>query len=355
MKKLTPVELSLEDSVAIDEQLNTQEATKAQPKSRDPLNYPVFEIPVNKKVLIYVPNHTVQQDGIDVLRMDKPLIHSITYGKNKFISYRCSANINLPGLGFNGECPLCDGCADAWDLANEIIADKCSQLGLDPEDTDNQDVKNIRSKTFSDRTLKDAERYYTFPIVVFETVNDDAKTLIKNPEDDGYVYSIQWYTISERQWEKTWKKTLEGMEDDPTHPGGSFFILNYCYTPKRGEPNKRDSAQNLTVSARKIKNSEAFRKALDDQTESWTPALARKYVIKNALYTPADLSEVAQEISEPIQNLLALYSAKKSNKLVGNKEESNEEGFKLEKKEEESSPVVDMGETDEDFGDMPIE
>lgn len=349
MRKLTPVALTTEQSQEASTQLGVQEAQKAAPKSRDPLNFPVYEVPVNKKVLIYVPNHIVQDaDGVDRLRMDTPLIHAVQIGKN-FANFRCTSGIVIEGTSFRGECPLCDGTSEPWDLANFIIEEKCRQQGLDPEDTEAEAVKAIRSAAFSDRKVKDAMRYYTFPVVRFETVNDDGKTFVK--DDDGNMkYTVEWYTISESQWEKTWQKTLEGMEDEPTHPGGNFFLMNYCYTPKRGEPNKRDSARALVVSSRKIKNSEKMREVLDKQTEAWTPEKAREVVINNALYSVEDLQSVTDDALEGTRNLLALYNASKAGVAAGLEE--NGDNFKLEKKEDEETPAaggVDAGETDLDM------
>lgn len=347
MKKLQPVTFSAEENQALQSQLGTQTEQKAVPKSRDPINYPVFEVPVNKKVLVYVPNHIVQdEEGIDRLRMDKPLIHSVTQGK-KFLYFRCINGLTIDGTEFNGDCPLCDAKDEPWDLANLIIEQKCKAQGLDPEDVDNESVKSIRSAAFSDRVLKDATRYYTFPIVVFETVNDDGKTFVGD-ENGGYKYHIMWYNISESQYEKVWLKALEAMESEPTHPGGNFFLLNYCYTPKRGEPNKRDSARNLAVSARNIKGSEGVRKLLDEQTASWTPELAQQMVINNAIYSPSDLQEVADDALETTRNLLALYQAKEAGAegaLPG-----EEPKFQLEEKQSEEVNVAGAVEdTDEDI------
>lgn len=351
MRKIAPVVFSEEENEKIQEQLGVQEVTKAAPKSRDPINFPVFEVPVNKKVLIYVPNHIVQDaEGKDTLRADRPLIHALQVGK-RFVNYRCISNINMPDRGFDGECPLCDGCAEPWDLANEIIKDKCKAQHLDPEDTENTEVKAIRSSAFSDRVIKDAVRYITFPIVVFETLNDDGKTFIKN-EDGTYKYKVMWYTVSETKYQDAWEKALEGMEDEPTHPGGNFFLLNYCYTPKRGEPNKRDSARALAVIPKNIKNSEKMREVLDKLTEHWTPAKAQETVVNNAIYAPSDLEAVADDCLENTRNLLALYQSP----TKGVETKAGDNGFKLtEKPEEAPSTPITMDETDLDEEGLDVE
>lgn len=333
IKKMTPIK---KVSAAVQQQLGVQDVPKAAPKSTDPVNFPVFEVPINQKVLVYVPNHTVMNaDGTQSLRMDMPLIHSITDGK-RFYSYRCINGLVDESLGLTGECPLCEGCAEPWEYANLIIEEKCRDRGLNPEDTDNQDVKNIRSTAFSDRVLKDANRYYTFPIVVFDTVNNEGKQICKD-ENGQIQYKVYWYTISEAQYDDKWRKALEAMEDEPTHPGGHFFLLNYTYTPKHGEPNKRDSARALAVSYRNIKDSAKLREHLDAQTEKWTPEKAMETVINNNLYTTEQLQEVADEVLENTRNMIQLMKAP-TRGLAS----ANDEGFKLEEKP--MAPAEDDGE-----------
>lgn len=353
MKKLTPIKASSIDA-NLSSQLGVQVIEKSAPLSRDPENYPVFKTPVNKKVLIYVPNHIVQdKDGVDILRMDAPFIH-IVQNKNRFEYYRCVSGLHSEEHGYDGTCPLCDGAADPWTLANLIIEDKCKARGLSSDDSDNDDVKAIKSAAYSARVLGDAERYYTFPIVVFDTVNDDAKTFVVD-EKGNVSYKIMWYSISERGYEKKWAKALENMEDEPTHPGGLFLTLDYTYTPKRGEPNARDSAREMTVYSKKIKNSEKLRAALDQQTEGWTPEVARDMVIRNNLYAYADLEAVTEECLENTRNLIALYEAK------GDVTDTQmgigaEEGFNLEKKPSpDDESAVALTDTDEDFDSEGLE
>jgi len=311
MRKMTPIAMPAVAEAEISKQLGTQEQVKAAPKSRDPLNFPVFEIPVNKKVLVYVPNHIVQgTDGKDSLRMDKPLIHALQVGKS-YMNVRCVSGLVAEEIGYTGECPLCDGCSDPWDLANMLIAQKCKQQNLDPDDKEAEAVKAIRSAAFSDRKLKDSMRYYTFVISVFETLNDDGKTLVKD-ENGAPRYKNMWYTVSEEQYNKTWAKTLEALEDEPTHPGGMFFTLNYCYTPKRGEPNKRDSARALVVSYKKMTGTEKVRAFLDKSTEEWTVEKARETIISHSLYSMNDLNALADDTLESTRNTIALLQAQEA-------------------------------------------
>lgn len=313
MKKLTPITLSEESNQKLQEQLGVQEISTGVPKSADPVNFPVFPIATGKKVLIYVPKHTVlDESGVDRLRMDKPFIHSITMGK-RYFNHRCVQGIEVEGAGLTGRCPLCEGCSEPWELANKIIEQRCKAQGLDPANTNDENVKSIRSSEFSKRVIKDAERHYTFPIVVFETLNDDGKTFVKDSENK-YKYKVYWYDISEKLWEEKWAKVIEALNDESeesvTHPGGRFFLLNYIYTPKNGgQQTARDAAKALNISVRKINGSEKLAAFLDKETEGWTPSKCQQTVLANMLYGEDDLQAVADEVLEQTRNTLALYNA----------------------------------------------
>lgn len=345
MKKLTPISFSQSEQEDINSQLGVQELKTGTPKSTDSNKYPVWSVAVGKKVLIYVPNHTEQDaDGIDRLRMDKPFIHAMTMGK-RFPTYRCINGIVMEKHGLSGSCPLCEGSKEPWDLANLIIEQKCKAEGLDPADTENKAVKNIRSAAFSDRLLKDAQKHVTFPIVVFDTVNDDAKTFVKDAEGN-ISYKIYWYDCSESVWEDKWMKCLESIEDEPSHPGGNFFVLNYIYTTKNNQPQiARDAARAMTISPRTIKGSEKLRAVLDDATAEWTPSLAQQVLYANMIYTEADLEDVANEVLEPTRNLIALYQSKGA--------AAPDAGFTLEKPEA-TAEIEDKGATPVDETDLDM-
>lgn len=348
-RKPTPIKLSDTVKAAIDSQLNTQVIQKAS-KSSDP-KFPVFEVPVNKKVLVYVPNHVVDAEGGPELRMDKPLIHSIHEGGKRYSYYRCISGIILDDENgnsiYDGSCPLCEGTSVPWDLANTKILQKCKQMGLDPNDKENTQVKSIRSTEFSGRVIKEPNRFYTFPIVVINTVNEDGKTIAKG--DNGKpICTPMWYHISEAQYIKKWEACFEGMEDEPIHPGGHFFTLNYTYDTKNKEPNKMLSAQNLTVIARNISGTDNLKTFLDKATVDWTPEKARETVISNQLYSKEDLNSIVDDVlEEPI----AMLSLLKASEMTD--DDSNNSGFKLQaptsKTDNVSSNVPEMDETDQDL------
>lgn len=356
IRRPEPIKLTGAAAKSVQSQLGVQNTSRVAPKSTDP-NFPVFEVPLNKRVLIYVPNHVVDdENGEPTLRMDKPLIHAVQDGK-RFLYFRCVNGLEVKdddgNILYDGNCPLCEGTSIPWDLANLKIKQKCASLGLDPEDKTNDSVKSVRSAEFSGRVLKESNRYYTFPIVVIETENDDGKT-IKKDENNKPVFHPMWYHISESLYTQKWLPTLEGLEDEPTHPGGHFFVLNFIYDTKGKEPNKRDAARNVNVISRTIKQSEKLRAYLDNVTEEWTPEKAQSVVLTNQLYSMDELQNIADKVLESSKDMIALLEAAEAS---GTSAVST--GFNLTPPEENKAlneGTVAMDETDEDdnFGDIDL-
>lgn len=317
--KMKPKTFSPEQLDAIKVEAANQTPDVVIPKSTDPENFPVFEIPVNSKVKIYVPNHIVTDEkGIVSLRMDKPLYHTVIDGK-RFRKIRCINGLS-EAVGYSGECPFCNGESEPWDLANEMIKEQCKVRGLDPNDSENEAVKTVKREYYSKRVIKAPEQYYTFPIVVLETNPDNIKELVVD-ENGMPKHKTYWYTISKSAYEKKWLKTLEGLEDEPTHPGGYTFILNYTYESKSGDYNKRDSARELQVVSCKIKGFDQVAPILDKETEEWDPIKAMQTIYDNMYYDEEDLKAEADRLLAPTREKLAIYAS------IGS--ESVDTGFQL--------------------------
>lgn len=306
MKRFKPKKFTEEELKSINRDLEVQKLGSVAEKSLDPENFPVFEVPVNQKVLIYVPNHEVIDPDTKkpALRMDKPYLHSVVEGK-RYSRVRCVRGLS-EAAGFTGTCPFCDASESSWELANEMIKEKCSSAGLNPEDKENDTVKSIRREMFEQRVVRGTDQFYTFPIVVIETAPNDIKTVLKD-EEGRTKYKVMWYSISKASYEKKWLKTLEGMEDDPNHPGGYTFILDYTYSPKSGEPNKRDSAKELQVIYRRLSKFEEYAKYFDSITNDWTEQKARETVVDNIIAEFKDLEEEAAKVIQPTLDKLALH------------------------------------------------
>ena len=343
--KMKPKVFTAEQVNAIREESSNQTPDYSIPKSTDPENFPVFDIPVNGKVLVYVPNHTITNaDGVEELRMDKPLFHSVTEGK-RFLRLRCIRGLS-EASGYSGNCPLCEGEGEPWDLANEQIKEQCKVRGLDVNDSENESVKEVKRGFYSKRVIKAPEQYLTFPIVVIETDPSDIKKIISD-ENGVPKHKAMWYTISKSAYDKKWAKALEGMEDEPTHPGGECFILNYTYESKSGDYNKRDSARELQVIPKKLKGFADFAKVLDKETEEWDAFKAMSTVIDNQYYEEKDIQEEVDKVLAGTREKLAIYSS------VATSQEAipDNGGFNLQKPAEEENVGGELpmaGATDED-------
>lgn len=347
MRRLQPKKFTEEQLNSLQKAVSVQSVSTTVEKSLDPVHFPVFEVPVNQKVFIYVPNHVItDEDGNEELRMDKPFIHSVKEGTNRFSKVRCIKN--LPeSAGYSGNCPFCDAIDDGWALANEIIKEKCETQGLDPDDKANDAVKNIRSAAYNSRPVTAPDQYYTFPIVVIETNPNNFKEVVRD-EEGKIKFKAMWYSISKAAYQKKWVKALENMEEDPDHPGGHCFVLDYTYEPKSGEPNKRDSARELVVISKKMKNFDDYATYFDKITEDWTPEKAMETVADNVFAEESDLQEEADKIMIPTRDKLALYRSlgvDGAAALPG-----NGEGFQM----SETKAADDSGVGEETFG-VPVE
>lgn len=307
MKKMKPKAFAPEQVEALKSESSTQTTGHVVQKSSDPDNFPVFDIPVNSKVLVYVPNHIkMNEEGEEELRMDKALLHSVIDGK-KFPKIRCIRGLSS-ALGYSGDCPLCSGEGEPWDLANEQIKEQCKIRGLDVNDSENEAVKSVKREYYSKRVVKAPDTQLAFPIVVIETDPNNFKEILVD-ENGVPRHKAYWYTISKSSYEKKWCKTLEGMEDEPTHPGGYFFILNYTYESKNGDYNKRDSARELQVVHKSIKGSEAVAQLFNEETADWDEYKAMSTIYDHMYYEEKDLEEEVDRLLAGTREKLAIYES----------------------------------------------
>ena len=323
--KMKPKAFTAEQLDAIRVESVNQSIQNTNPKSTDEENFPVFDIPVNSKVLIYVPNHTIinAETGIEELRMDKPYIHTVINGK-RYQKIRCIKG--LPSsTGYSGNCPLCEGTSEPWDLANEQIKEQCRIRNLDVNDKENEAVKTLKREYYGKRVIKSPEQYYTFPIVVIETNPENYRQIVCD-ENNMPKHKAYWYTISKSAYDKKWVKTIESIEDGEevlTHPGGRFFTLDYTYDSKSGDYNKRDSARELQVLTKTMKNSEDIAAYFDKLTEDWTVTKSIETIYDNMFFDEEDIEAETEKILASTREKLALYqSASMAN--------TNEGGFNLE-------------------------
>lgn len=355
--KLTPKQMTPEQLNKVAEVTAQQTGRQEYKKTTD--DSIMFQVPVNGKVKIYVPDYHDVIDGVEQLKMDKPFLHKIKDGNvTKFV--RCTAG--LEELGYHS-CPLCEATQAHWDLANIQVEEACREKGLDKSDKDSEPVKEIRRKFYGSRALDNAQRKYVFPIVIIG----------KDKDTDGLpVITPVWYSISETFYKSKWAHVLKNIGSENTEldfdseeevkddevipsPGGKFFELDFTYDAKGGNHDVMQSALNLKVVHKVYKHNEQFIQKMMDATKEMTPLRASQVIIDDMFYEEDDLKALAESVTEPVRQRLALYEnkidsvpvieASKGVKAIESKEE---------KPEAKKEPV--SIETDEmDFFDNDLE
>lgn len=303
-------ELSAEDRQIITKASSNQTGQMSSPKTYDP-DYPVFDIPVNKKLLVYIPNHTVtREDGSVGLRMDKYAAHQVRIGK-AFSTVRCSGNVVSEALHLDGSCPLCDATQYCWDLYNKQYAEIASSRGIAVDSPEADELlKEDRKNLIGEMVIRQPEIFYTFPIVVIDC--EEGKTVPKLDANGRLVGTPQFYQIREATYLDKWNKAFDSLEDSGEevdyNPAGRWAILNFTYTPKSGQHNKRDSARNLSITFIKKDDLAEWATHFDQITESWTPEKAQDVLVANAIRDMDEMVATAEELIKPTKDKLAIYS-----------------------------------------------
>jgi hypothetical protein len=312
MKKFKPRTFSPEEFNAVSVASAEQDGSNRAPKSGDPINYPVFEVPVNEKKLIYVPNITrTKPDGSVDLAMDEGAFHRIIAGRSTVFK-RCYSGIVTNG--YTGECPLCDCVGEAWDLFNIEWEQLCKQKGVDPSEREADPLKEDRKKLLNKMAISKAEKFVTFPIAVIACEEGKLKPKLK--EDGTLDYEFMWYTCKDRTvYQAKWIKGIANYTDDegecPTNPAGLWCILDFTYTPKEnGKHDKMGSANALQVSVKTMKGFDEVSKQLDQDclAKGWTVQKASETVIANYYLDLEDVTEMANEAMQETRNKLIIYN-----------------------------------------------
>ena len=314
-KRPTPKNLSADEMSNIVTSCSQQTGKSTRIRTYDK-DYPVFEVPINKKVLAYIPNHVITTpEGTVDLRKDKFAAHQVIDGRN-FCTIRCSSGIQSESLGLDGTCPLCDASGEVWDLYNKEYAEIALQKGIATDSPEAKDgLKQTRIDLLNKQVIKPAEVWLTFPIVVIDCVEKDGQsTTTPKRNDKGEIMGTpMWYSIREKTYTEKWGKALETApsEDDmtPVHPGGLWAVLNFTYESKDGKHDKMGSARALAVGFKSMGADFApWASHFDELTEGWTPEKAMEVLVDNQLRDMSELTDVANQLLKPVRDKLSMYA-----------------------------------------------
>lgn len=314
LKRPAPKKLSQAAQEAVTAASAQQTGKATRIKSYDP-DYPVFDVPINQKILVYIPNHTVMgPDGSMSLRMDKFAAHPVIDGRS-YGDVRCTSGVVVEELGLDGSCPLCDGVNECWELYNHQYTDIAKSKGIDPKSAEAQEgLKSDRIDLIQKMNIKQADVWYTFPIVVIDCEErDGVLTVIPKKDAEGKIKGTpMWYSIRERTYLEKWIAGFDSIETDdgsiPTNPAGMWAILNFTYTPKSGNHDKMGSAKALKVTFKTMAGYEQWAKYFDDLTEEWTPAKAQDVVVLDVVRDMDEMKQVADSLLKPVRDKLAMYA-----------------------------------------------
>lgn len=313
LKRPAPKKLSEAAQEAVTAASAQQTGKTTRIKSYDP-DFPVFDVPVNQKVLVYIPNHTIMgPDGTISLRMDKFAAHPVIDGRS-YGDVRCTSGVVVEELGLDGTCPLCNGLNEAWELYNHQYADIARSKGIDPKSAEAQEgLKQDRIDLIQKMVIKQADVWYTFPIVVIDCEErDGVMTVIPKKDAEGKIKGTpMWYSIRERTYQEKWVAGFDSLDTEsgivPNSPAGMWAILNFTYTPKSGNHDKMGSAKALKVTFKAMAGYEQWAQYFDNMTEAWTPAKAQEVVVLDAVRDMNEMTQVADTLLKPVRDKLAMY------------------------------------------------
>lgn len=315
LRRPKPKELTAEEMTQIIDASAKQTAATQVVRSFDPVNFPVFDVPVNQKVLIYVPNHTVvKPDGSVGLRMDRFAAHPIMDGRT-YGDVRCTNEVYMPKLGLDGTCPFCEARNESWDLYHKEIEDVARSKGIDVNSAEaDETLKADRQALLQKRAVREATIWYTFPIVVIDCIEKDGKLTVTPKKDaDGRITGRpMWYSIRESTYLDKWGAAFDQLEAEdaevPTSPAGMWVVLNFTYNPTNGKHDKMGSARNLTVAFRQMNGYEEWAKYFDKMTEDWTPEKAMEVVVRDVIRDMDEMKTYCDEVMKPTRDKLAMYA-----------------------------------------------
>lgn len=326
-KRPAPKSFSVEEQKAISESFSKQDGIAKAPKSYDPENYPVHDIPINEKILIYIPKHVVQgADGSYELRKDKYAGHTVNTKSERGAIVRCMHGVVSEALGADGTCPLCEGVQEVKDLFWAEYTAAAAAKGVDPQSEDAKELlKSEREILNGKRAVNAAEVWYTYPIVEIACVKDSKGVTniskLELSEDRKPQCKPVWYPIRESTYEKKWLKQMDAISSVVGAPAGCFAVLNYMYDAQGKPHDVKNSAKELQVTFLNRPELAELAEALDKMTEDWTPEMAQQTVIKGVLRDYAETADIVEIALTPVRDRLLLIEAESG--AVGGKTDAD--------------------------------
>ena len=278
-------------------------------RTSDP-RFPVFGTPINKDILVYIPNTNVIQteNGSEMKLMN---VHTHTYRDGNITGMlRCISGLEggvyTEVLGYDGTCPACEAVKDCWALYNRKLDAEAKKLGIDPQNDTGDVLKSTRRKILDEMDMKGTEEYVTFPIVIIPTQEGS----IKPAPDALKNLQVQFVVWTKKRYEKNIIGALDSLMENPGHPGGMFWVWKFSYDTGGKQANARDSAKNakyMPITDGNFLNVLNPAKAtLDKAAADFTNEKATEVIISNQFMYKEDLEDRVNKIMAKTRNLLSL-------------------------------------------------
>jgi hypothetical protein len=278
-------------------------------RTSDP-KFPVFSTPINKDILVYIPNTNVIQteNGSEMKLMN---VHTHTYREGNITGMlRCISGLEggvyTEVLGYDGTCPACEAVKDCWALYNRKIDAEAKKLGIDPQNDTGDVLKSTRRKILDEMDMKGTEEYVTFPIVIIPT--QEGKMVPTN--DAMNNLQVQFVVWTKKRYEKNIIGALDSLMENPGHPGGMFWVWKFSYDTGGKQANARDSAKNakyMPITDGGYLNLLNPAKAnLDKVAAEFTNEKAAEVIISNQYMYKEDLEDKVNKIMAKTRQLLSL-------------------------------------------------
>lgn len=294
-------------------ELKAQEAPASAFSKSEDTAFPVFSVPTEKQLIVYIPRTPVVTKTADGVEVENPCIsyqHAVRDGKS-YTNIRCINGLHNGVLGFDGDCPLCNAVGEAYQVYSKKLAIRAAAMHIDiTKDSSNPVLLPVKQELGGEMPVKKAEKFYTVPIVVLS--EDPSKPI--NPADFKVYY---WDVREQHLKDKLYKSLSAGLTtigsaavDEPTM-FGRFYVFDYRYDTKGATANKMMAAKNVqyTVLDGAQLNLTQFVPAMEQLASTFTVEKAVDVVKSNQLWYKEDLVQKTDDIMAASRAFLAQAEA----------------------------------------------
>jgi hypothetical protein len=297
----------------------SQEIRSGKSYGSEDKDFPIFGTPT-EDLLVYIPRVGIEvtENGESVGWL-KSNLHP--YKGGKFDSYtRCILGLTesiVPGSGYDGSCPFCEAEMECWELVNLKVANEASKRGV-PVTSDNADFIAARNRIYDERSVKKAEEWITFPIVVIPNSESSKITPSANAMDEMKAYFVTWRYA---RYVNKIVSVLEAQPNNPGHPAGLFWLFKYTDESKGDKLMKRDAqrmSQHIVINGTQDHPTytQLALKA-EEISKGFTPVKAAEVLVNNQFLTMKEAVDLSDKVMVQTRNLLAAISRKEAQELVG--------------------------------------